>query len=338
MTTTGSKVKRSIKLKLVGYGKDWGGVGRCAPHQDKIIALLQRHYELEYSESPDYLFFGGMGHEHYKYDCIKIAQIGENYVPDFNAFDYAIGMYNLDFGDRYIRIPHYAYFNEYKNLAALPQWEDDALLNRGFCSFVVSNMNRSDPIRIEFFKKLSQYKMVASGGKVMNNVGGVVPDKLAFCKNYKFNIAFENSSSDGYTTEKIMQPLTVCSVPIYFGNPHIEQDFNLDCMVRVLSFEDIPRAIEEIKYLDKNPTAYLKKCRAKAIAPESINRYDDALEQFLVHIIEQSIDKARRVNRYGYQRDLWTQYRHMARVNRIMYRCKVYKIVDAFRRVRKWFS
>jgi hypothetical protein len=330
--------KRVIKVKMVGYGEDWGGIGRCAPHKDKIIELLQRHYELEYSESPDYLFFGGMGHEHYKYECIKIAQIGENFVPDFNSFDYAIGMSNLDFGDRYLRVPHFAYFDEYKKLAELPQWEDASLLNRGFCSFVVSNMNRSDPIRLEFFKQLSKYKMVSSGGKVLNNVGGIVQDKLEFCKNYKFNIAFENSSSDGYTTEKIMQPLTVGSVPIYFGNPLIEKDFNPDCMVRVADYEDIPRAIEEVRYLDQCPKAYLEKCRARAIDPCEINRYDDNLERFLAHIVEQPYDKAIRINKYGYQRDLWSQYRHMARVNEMLYRMKIYRIVDMCRGVRRWFK
>lgn len=82
---------------------------------------------------------------------------------------------------------------------------DQELLNRKFCSFVVSNSQFSDPLRKRFFERLCKYKKVDSGGRYLNNIGGPVRDKLAFCRGYKFNIAFENSSVDGYTTEKIME-------------------------------------------------------------------------------------------------------------------------------------
>ena len=36
-------------------------------------------------------------------------------------------------------------------------------------------------------------------------------------KKYKFNICFENSSTPGYVTEKIIQSMYVNSIPIYWG-------------------------------------------------------------------------------------------------------------------------
>ena len=80
--------------------------------------------------------------------------------------------------------------------------------------------------RIGFFKELSKYKKVDSGGKVLNNVGGCVEDKLEFIKDYKFVISFENSAHPGYTTEKIVDPLAMNCIPIYWGNPYVARDFN----------------------------------------------------------------------------------------------------------------
>ncbi|WP_416171499.1 glycosyltransferase family 10 domain-containing protein [Algoriphagus boritolerans] len=73
-----------------------------------------------------------------------------------------------------------------------------------FCCFLASNERAKE--RIEFFKKLSQYKQVDSGGIVHNNLGFRVSDKMKFIKDYKFIVAFENSSYPGYITEKIWHP------------------------------------------------------------------------------------------------------------------------------------
>jgi len=322
--------KRAIRVKFTGYKGDWGG----APHYDKMREILARNYNLIECDDPDYLFFGGLNHDHYEYDCIKIAQIAENFVPDFNAFDYAVAMNELSFGDRYLRIPHFAYYPEFRELHDRRFPSDAELLGRGFCSYVVSNGGRSNPLREEFFRRLSRYKTVASGGKFMNNVGGPVPDKLAFCAKYKFNIAFENSAIPGYTTEKIMQPLTVNSIPIYFGNPSVEADFNPSCMVRVKDANDVERAVEEIIRLDTNDALYLERCKATPLVHSEPDYYDRQLEEFLRHIIDAPLDEAKRVSRFGYQRDLVNQMRHMVRINKAMRRMHVYQVVDFVRKVK----
>ena len=323
-----SAKKRRIRIKLVGYADSI-----C--ERRWTLDFLSRDYEVEVCDNPDYLFWGGFGFDHYEYDCVKIAIIGENLVPNFNAFDYAVGFDHLDFGDRYLRVPLFALYEEYGKLGARNRPTDEELLERGFCSFVVSNGTRGDPFRTEFFRRLSEYRPVASGGRYLNNVGGPVADKLAFCGRYKFNIAFENSSSPGYTTEKVMQPLTVNSVPIYWGNPRIDLDFRPECMVRVRDRDDIERAVEEIVYLDTHDDAYLAKCRAQCLVHDQMDWYDRKLMEFYHGIIDQPICRARRVNRYGYQNDLNGQMRHFVRVNKLMRKCKVYKCVDVVRATRR---
>lgn len=221
-------------------------------------------------------------------------------MPDFNHYDYAIGFDRISFGDRYLRMPLYAFYREYQKLENRVAPDAKELLNRGFCSFVVSNSALADPLRTSFFHKLSKYRKVDSGGRYLNNVGGPVPDKLEFCRKYKFNIAFENSVSPGYVTEKVMQPLTWFSMPIYYGDPFVEDEFSAQSMVRVRDADDVDRAIEEIIRLDKNDDEYLARVTAPCLA-RPYGSYEAALEKFLTDIVDRPVEEARRLNRYGCQ-------------------------------------
>lgn len=269
--------------------------------------ILRRYYNVEIVDrDPEYLIDGGLGTEHLQDPhAIRIVRVGESYVPDFNQFDYAIGFDYLTFGDRYLRLPLFAFYPQFRTLCSLPPPSPSdaaALVKRDFCSFVVSN-DDGDPMRLEFFQRLSKYKPVASGGKLFNNVGGRVPDKNAFIAKYKFNIAFENSAVPGYTTEKVMEPLAVRSVPIYYGNPRIAEDFDTGCMVRVASRDDVERAVEEIVVLDRDDAAYLEKLSAPKVR-YGIDHYEARLTEFLRGIFDPPVFEARRLNDYGYQTNI----------------------------------
>lgn len=268
--------------------------------------VLAKNFDVEISSDPDYVVDFGYGYDHLdpKYDnCIKIAISGENDVPSFSFFDYVIAHPFVSFGDRYCRLPIFAHwrgqFMEYLSDGMGLRMTDEQLLNRKFCSIVVSNVASGAPIREYFFRELSKYKTVDSGGRLWNNVGGPVADKLKFCEGYKFNIAFENSVAPGYTTEKVMESFAANTLPIYYGNPIIEKDFNRDAMVVVHSMEDVDRAIEEIKRLDQDDTAYLSKMKMRKVAIENPSEYLDNLERFFVNIFSQDKEAARRLCLHG---------------------------------------
>ncbi len=307
-----TQAKRKIKVNFVDF---WAG---HVPTEDVIYKLLSQRYDIELSDKPDYLFCQRFGKQSLYYDgCIKIERIGENLVPDFNLFDYAIGCDFMEFGDRYLRVPMYAFNPLFKTLYGYAQPSPEKLLNREFCSFVVSNAN-GNSLRLDFFKRLSKYKKVASGGRLMNNIGmpNGVPDKMAFISKYKFNIAFENSASPGYTTEKMIEPLSAFSVPIYWGNPLIEREFSKECFICVKDRNDVERAVEEIVSLDKDDDAYLKRCLAPRLVHEVQRNYDKLILDFLVGIIEQPKEKARRLNSRGFQ----NTFRHLEKERDIAYR------------------
>ena len=284
------------KIKFTGFPRYHD------PRKQSYYDMLSSRYDLVECEDPDYVLDGGQSFEHAKYDAVKILICSENDVPDFNAYDYAIASSELDFGDRYLRVPWYVFSPGYSELMERRQVEDGALLNRKFCSFVVSNAEFADPLRQKFFERLSAYKRVDSGGKFMNNVGGVVKDKQTFCRGYKFNIAFENSSQPGYVTEKIVDAYAASSVPIYYGSPTIEHDFNVQSMVWVKKEADVERAVEEVVSLDKDDRAYLKKLSEPIFPPSTSGEaYPAKLQGFLCSIFDCPLPEVRRLSMYGHQ-------------------------------------
>ena len=104
-----------------------------------------------------------------------------------------------------------------------------------FCSFVVTNP--TNPVRNQAFLTLNNsYKPVDSAGRLYNNVGDVIFAGLGggggelkkhhFLKQYRFNLCYENASSPGYTTEKILHAKAAGCVPIYWGDQKVGRDFN----------------------------------------------------------------------------------------------------------------
>lgn len=293
--------KRSVTMRKsirINYADFWKGFD---PLEHRIYRILSERYRVDISDQPDYLFYCDHGHRHLDYNGVRIYYTGENSVPDFNLCDYAVGPHLLQFGDRYLRIPLTGLRSEEYVPLAGNKIVTGGLANRKFCNFVYSNTGSADPFRLAFFHKLSQYKQVDSGGKLENNVGGAVQDKAAFQAQYKFSIAFENSSTDGYVTEKLTQPMLVNSIPIYWGNPHIAQDFNPASFVQVKDSSEasVKAAIEEIKFLDQNDGEYLRKLSEPWLKPGQYVDYMQRLAAFLYFIIDQPLESAGRRSRFG---------------------------------------
>jgi len=98
-----------------------------------------------------------------------------------------------------------------------------------------------------YVKELMQYIRVDSYGRCLRNKE-LEDDhgrqtKLSTIARYKFTLAFENSISKDYVTEKFFDPLIVGSVPVYLGAPNID-DFapGERCFINVAHFSG-PRAL-----------------------------------------------------------------------------------------------
>lgn len=257
------------KKLSVGFADFWQG---HIPEKNYFYSLLRNHFDLEISPRPDYLFYSVFGRTHLSkaFDgCVKIFYTGENSRPNMSECDFALSFDYLDH-PRHLRFPLYAchLWNRdlTKSLPLLPE-----LAKRKFCNFIYSNGTPQE--RIAFFKLLSTYKRVDSGGSVMNNMGCCVGDKLAFLKDYKFTIAFENSSHPGYTTEKLVQPMISCSLPIYWGNPLVGRDFNRQSFLAVDSTSDFDDVLVAIMALNRDDSAYLEMLSRPWFVGDVCNEY-----------------------------------------------------------------
>ncbi len=316
-----------------------------------IMHKLQTLYKVEINtENPDFIFYSVFGTEHLKYDCVRIFYTGENLRADFNFCDYAITFDYLIFEDRHLRYPLYLFYASFRDIAKREEINNNLsktqesiqisdthkldtsaphtmnakarkynlnqkLAKRKFCSFVVSN-GKAHSIREEFFKSLSAYKKVDSGGKYKNNIGGTpIADKLAFLSEYKFNIAFENSSTNGYLTEKLFDAKAAHSIPIYWGDPtlknainsspdnniiwesykNLEPQLNKKAFINISDFNSIQEAIDFIIFLDSNDSAYMDMLNEPLLLDTNYATYfDSKLEAFFAHIFSQPKQSAYR--------------------------------------------
>ena len=183
-------------------------------------------------------------------------------VPDFDQCDLAFSPLENPDDPRCIRLPYYAQvLPAMGSLIRGPEWQPQTYLDRPrFCSFVASNPRGS--FRNAFFKKLNRVKKVDSAGRHFNNFGPPVADKLTFLKDYRFNLAFENSQSTGYVTEKLIEPLLMGCIPIYWGAPDVTRDFNPACMINVSDFPDFNAAVDYIIQADRDESIRLQHLRA----------------------------------------------------------------------------
>jgi alpha(1,3/1,4) fucosyltransferase len=226
------------------------------PRDNYFVHLLGQKHDVELSDQPDVLIYScyGSREEFRRYRCLRIFYTSENQRPNFADCDYA---FTFDYNDhpRHYRLPLYPLYFDVQQLVKRPQNPRQILAEKTrFCNFVYSN--RYCRFRNAFFHQLSKYKHVDSGGRLFNNMGGNVKDKLAFIRPYKFTIAFENSSYPGYTTEKIAEPMLVNSLPIYWGNPLVHRDFNPVSFINYFDYGSPEALIERIIEVDRNDELY----------------------------------------------------------------------------------
>lgn len=260
---------------------DFADFWKSLDKQDNFFSrLLSKHYELVISDKPDVLFYSMFGKQHLNYRCKRIFYSGENAGADFSECDFALtGDHNPD--PRHYRLPLYVlYFPPERFIKPQFDAEAELLSKKGFCSFVVSNPGGK--VRNRFYNKLSRYKSIASGGKYRNNIGFRVPDKLAFIRDYKFSLSFENKSYPGYTTEKLVEAMFAYTVPIYWGNPVVREEFNPDAFLCYHDYPSEEAFLERIREVDSSNELYLKYlsapwCKgnqlASAYQPESILKW-----------------------------------------------------------------
>lgn len=270
-------MRKTIKLDFADF---WPNFNKT---DNYFYNLLSSKFEVEISSNPDFVIYSVFGRSYKKYKCIRIFYTGENVRPNFKECDYAFTFDHIENNPRHYRLPLYGMYFDPALLVKNDGYNPEKILaeKTEFCNFVYSNKKAKK--RIDFFHKLSKYKRVASGGKLLNNVEGRVPNKLEFIRKFKFTIAFENSSYPGYTTEKLTEPMLMQSLPIYWGNPLVHYDFNPRSFINWHDYRNDDAVIEKIIELDRNDDLYLEYLREPYYHNNRVNecvRHENMLKQF----------------------------------------------------------
>jgi len=264
---------KEIKINFVDF---WPGFDKT---NNYFYNLLVQKYKVSIDENPDLLFYSCYNYDYLNYSCLRIFYTPENTRPDFSACDFA---FSFDYNNRktHFRLPLYSMYVELlgllDKLETQKNREEAANIWKAktkFCCMVVSNPN--SPKRLEFFKSLSKVKQVDSGGSVLNNVGGRVADKAEFIKDYKFVISFENSTYDGYTTEKILEPIFKDCIPIYWGNKLVDKDFNAGRFIDYHKFESEKELIDKLLELDQNEELAIDMLMQPSFSPDKMGHEEE---------------------------------------------------------------
>ncbi len=243
----------------VNFGYFWPDFDKA---DNYFTRVLSRKYKVELSDDPDLFFFTHAYNgkrDYLNYKCHRVFLGWENARADWNCCDYVLDSDFYTSNPRHKRWPIWAGWDTTKLIQ--PKSPELFLQKKKFACMVVSNAKAKE--RIAFFHELSKYKQVDSGGRHLNNVGGPVANKMDFIKDYKFVISFENSTYPGYTTEKLIEPMLVNSIPIYWGNTEVGRDFNSKSFIHVNEYGSYKEAIEQIIELDSNE----EKCSQMAAEP-----------------------------------------------------------------------
>jgi len=236
------------------------------------------------SEKPDLVVLGPFGDSWKQFDksVPKVHFTGENTRPIFaEGVDFNLGFDHLKGVpfEKYMRFPLWmTYINWFcadidklRNPKPVPLElcvRNCFPTKKKFCAFVVTN-NRN-PVRNSAFKWLSEYKHVDSGGKMYNNIGNALESpfggggggeitKVKFYRDYKFCFSYENSSHPGYSTEKFFHAKISGCVPIYWGDPEAQTDFDMEGAIDARNINTAAELREAVRRVDMDDELYQQK-------------------------------------------------------------------------------
>ena len=237
-------LQNPIKIKFRNIS-GWSGI------DSYWIKLLQKYGKpvVRAEKNPDLIFYSVFGPYNLLPFRVSKARLvfftGENSNPDrfadFNiTFDPSESNHNL-------RMPLWTQ-------QPLDPYFQMRLENKTkFCSFIYSHKIK---LRNQLCQAIAKYKTVDCGGDCLNNLGYKVKEKATFQKQYKFDIACENSSSKGYVTEKIINAYHSHCIPIYWGAEEIEKDFNPETFINAKNFSSFNELVRYIAAVDQDKKLY----------------------------------------------------------------------------------
>ena len=231
-----------------------------------LTDFLQKHFPvvnipLNKSEEADYILGDTFTPIIEHFDGVRILCTGENHPIDLNRFDYCLTHERRE-DDRFHRFPYWQAYcldqPEFQETLLAPRKiteEELVAENRDFCAFVCRNPKGKE--RNALVRELMKHRKVNCGGSFMHNIDYELEKtyqaKQEFQNRHYFSMAYENESSPGYQTEKIIDAFLSNSIPIYWGNVYVEEEFNPKAFVNAHAFRSRKALVNHILELAESP-------------------------------------------------------------------------------------
>ena len=302
---------KQLKIKFV----DFDSVNNL--EINPVYRALSKKYKLIIDDkNPDIVVCGMWGNKHIDINVPKIYFSAETYIFNNDFYDVYIG--GIDLGKNKIQYNVIADEEDFSQLQYNKQTKLKTKPKTQFCAFIYRNYHCRE--RIQFCKKLMKYKMVDCYGSVLNNktlkndntATMAYQDTLINTySNYKFVIAFENKSIDGYVCEKISMPLYAGAIPIYWGANDVADYINQECFINVNDFNSFDDCIDYVKKVDNDDKLYQKYINAKPVLPNSKlnDMTPDKMDKKILSAVEKVLDKnyipVGRLTGYNRLRAIW---------------------------------
>ncbi len=274
---------------------------------EKAVSPIMAEYGAVYDhDKPDILFFDTCTGRYLNYangSATMVGWYGENIYPNFNIAHYSISHVRSRCGGRNFYSPRYVY-STLRDVPALPHCAREA--QRPFAIFIASHdsVGYGASLRKSFVEYVqSRYKRVDCPGKVLHNIDMAEELGAPFCKDwqvrkqrvlsrYKFVFAFENTNTDGYITEKLIDAFLANTVPIYWGSEGNLAPFPKEAVICANDYESFDSLLARIKQVDQDEALYRQILAASPInCPEAGSRivaqHEAEKAVFLKSIFEQ---------------------------------------------------
>lgn len=228
---------------------------------------------------------------------IKIFFSGENLVRFKKYKDYCLNDVDLALGfeeiknDRYLRFPLWImnFFNPTDSVEIITEkfnkisfYNNHPITERpNFCALIASHDENG--LRKSIVNSINKIEPVDCAGKFLKNTSVLKTefgdDKSLFLQSYKFNICPENTTSNGYVTEKLFESFAAGCIPIYWGaleNPE-PNVINKNAVLFYNSTGGNDGLLKTIEALHTNESAYKDFLNQNPILPNAADFIFDKL-------------------------------------------------------------
>lgn len=167
---------------------------------------------------------------------------------------------------------------------------------RKFCNVMNSNNSSNQPGEeyserkqmVNFFKNIDDFDVYGRGWNGIKSWKGEIPgdDKWDVLIKYKFTICYENSTPDGYVTERLADAFSSGCIPVYLGPENIEELIPKSCFINRKDFKSYNDLYQYMKNIDESTyQTYLKNFRKFFDSPQVQSFSSDYLAKRIVERI-----------------------------------------------------